>query len=65
MNKTSIKGDVFSIKNSVITSKAIDSNEEYSHYFAMRTIELNAVRMSIFDIAVGFDEKFSLWQTFD
>ncbi len=26
----------------------------------MRTIELNAVRMGILDIAVGFDEKFRL-----
>ncbi len=47
-------------KMSVITSKAIESNEEYSHYFAMRTIELNAVRMGILDIVVGFDEKFRL-----
>ena len=43
---------------SIITSKAIESNEGYSHYFAMKTIELKTVRMGILDIAVGFDEKF-------
>ncbi len=43
---------------SVITSKAIESNEEKLHYYAMKTIELNAVRMDILGIAVGFDEKF-------
>ena len=48
-------------KMSVITSKAIELNEEQSHYFAMKTIELNAVRMGILDIAVGFDEKFRLY----
>jgi len=44
-------------KLSVITSKAIESNE-YVHYFAMKAIELNAVRMGILDLAAGFDEKF-------
>jgi len=45
-------------KMSVITSKAIESNEEWSHYFAIKTIEFNAVRMGILDIAAGFDENF-------
>jgi len=31
----------------------------------MRTIELNAVRMGILDIAVGFDEKFRNTVLFD
>jgi len=31
----------------------------------MNTIELNAVRMGILDIAVGFDEKFRLSIYFD
>jgi len=44
-------------KMSVITSKAIESNEEV-HYFAIKTIELIAVRIGILDIAAGFDEKF-------
>jgi len=42
---------------SVITSKAIESNED-EHYFAMKTIEFNAVRMGILDTAAGFDGKF-------
>ncbi len=46
-------------KMPIITSKAIESNED-AHYFAMKMIELNAVRMGILDIAVGFDEKFRL-----
>jgi len=46
-------------KMSVITSKAIESNEDV-HYFAMKTIELYTVRMGILDIAAGFDEKFRL-----
>jgi len=49
---------------SVITSNAIESNEDVQ-YFAMRTIELNAVRMGILDIAIGFDEKFRLKFDFD
>jgi len=31
----------------------------------MKTIELNAVRMGILDIAVGFDEKFRKLSKFD
>jgi len=42
---------------SVITSKAIESNED-EHYFAMKTIEFYAVRTGILGIAAGFDEKF-------
>jgi len=42
---------------SVITSKTIEPNENV-HYFAIKTIELSAVRMGILDIAAGFDEKF-------
>jgi len=44
---------------SVITSKAIESNENV-HYFAMSMIELYAVRMGILDIAAGFDENLGL-----
>jgi len=42
---------------SVISSKTIESNETV-HYFAIKTIELIAVRMGILDIVAGFDEKF-------
>ncbi len=42
---------------SVVTSKAIESNEDVNCFFGMNTIELNAVRMGILDITVGFDEK--------
>jgi len=41
-------------KMSVITSKAIESNEN-AHYFAMKVIEFYAVRMGILNIAAGFD----------
>jgi len=44
-------------KMSVITNKAIEYNEEYSHYFAMKAIELYGVRAIISGIAVEFDEK--------
>ncbi len=43
-------------KMSVITSKAIEPNEEVQ-YFAMKTIELKAVRMDILGIAVDFNEN--------
>jgi len=45
---------------SVITSKTIESNEDV-HYFAIKTIELNAVRTGILNFAAGFDEKFRLY----
>jgi len=51
-------------KMSVITSKAIESNEDV-HYFAMKTIELNAVRTGILDIATGFNEKFRIISMFE
>jgi len=44
-------------KISVITSKAIESNDNV-HYFATKTIELNAVRIGILDIATGLNKKF-------
>jgi len=42
-------------KMSVITDKTIESIKDV-HYFAMKIIELYAVRMGILDIAAGFDE---------
>jgi len=44
-------------KMSVITSKAVESNEDV-HYFAMKPIELYAVRVGVLDIEAGFDKKF-------
>jgi len=44
-------------KMSVITSKAIESNENV-HYFAMKTIEFYAVRKGVLDIAADFGERF-------
>lgn len=41
---------------SVITSKALDSNDDIE-YFAIKTIDINAVRMGILNIAVYFDKK--------